>query len=146
MKKFLLMALMLLLASCATTSVKKYPHLTLDEVKKKCEPDESWNMSVLGLSSYVVLSQNCLNFKRLFIVRMDNKEYTEDIRKSTVELLKWHFIYFSENRADYDDVELEPGKVKWTLKKLKTEVDKSGEVITHFFDLTYKKIEPQKGK
>ena len=144
MKKLLLMALMLLLASCATTSAKKYSYLTMGEVEDKCKPDQSWNMSILGLRSYVVLSQGCLSFERLLIIRMDNESYTEEIRNSTIEVLKAHFIHFVDSRGYFEDVELGPGKVKWYLKRLKTEIDKG--VITHFFDLTYKKADPQKGQ
>ena len=146
MKKLLLMALMLLLASCATTSVKKYPHLTFDEVRDKCEPDQEWSMNVLGLHSFVVVSQDCLNIKRLWIVRMDTSFYTEEIRNYSVEVLKAHFIHFAETNGVWDDADLQPGKVKWALKKLKTEVDEFEGIVTYFFDLTYKKIEPQKGK
>ena len=143
MKKFLLMALALLLASCATTNVKTYPHLTFDEVKDKCEPDQEWSMNVLGLSSYVAVSQDCLNFKRLFIIRMDSSFFTEDVRNSTVEVLRAHFIHFADERGAFDDKELQPGMVKWALKKLKTEVDTEEGTITYFFDLTYKKIKPE---
>jgi len=138
MKKFLLMVSVLFMASCAT--VTKYPQLTMDKVKEICEPGERWSINVIGLSTYATVSLDCLEFKRLFIVRLDHGVFTEEIRQKTVELLKLHFIQFSDNRTDRGENEPAQGTVKWSLRELKTEVDKHKGVVTYFFDLTFKVI------
>ena len=140
MKKLLLATLALILGSCATINSKQYTNLTLDNIVKECKPDQIWNLSTLGMPAQITISSDCLSIKKLFLVQIRSEDYTEDIRKHTVELLKLHYLYFNKNQAAPSKKDPPPGTVEWKLKELKKEVNSEANVTTYFYELTYVEV------
>ena len=138
MKKFLLLALMFFVASCATLYTNKHPQLTIEKVQKTCPPAESFRLDVMGLTAYAVIADDCSSVKRLLVIGLDAEE-SEEMRKHSLKILELRFIGFMNERPNrYNADAPEPGTVKWSIRKLKKETNKNW--VSHFYELTYKKV------
>ena len=140
MKKLIISLLLAtFIISCATAQVNKPdPHssISIENIKKKCEPSENWNVNVLGTSAFVLRFNDCLDIKTLLVISTDTENLTNKIRRSSIDLLAIHYIEYLK-RPDSTS-----GKVKnlnkiYSIKKIKEELDK--EWLTYFFKITYKK-------
>lgn len=149
MKNMLICSLMAFsMITCATATKKPlldpYSQITVENVKK-CEPAESWRVMPMGLPGIVLLFKDCLKINQLVVISVDDEEYTEKIRNESVDLLAEHFIYFLDHKKDSHEKDASkdstPVVLKWTLRKIKREVNFGFE--TYFYILSSKKIKTE---
>jgi len=138
-KKLIIFILMTIMISCATTQTanKKpdpYIHITVDNVKRnKCQPSENWNVGIMGIPAIVLLFEDCLKIKLLLVIATDNENVTENIRRSSIDLISLHYMEYLKRSNESKET-----KKIWSIKKVKEESDDGW--LTYFFKLTYKTI------
>ena len=133
-KKLLLMFLLLpFAAACATTSpAPKYPQLTAESLKKQCEPDERYDVPVLGVRTLFVRTNNCLGVKSLMVVLMANSDATEAIRDLSASLIVKHYLLWLESSEHAVE-----GK-EWLAKQVKKENNEKDSQLVYYFILESK--------
>ena len=147
---FLTPLLMVFAVSCATTAIETpgpdpYTHITVENVKKDCQAEESWQVNPFGLPGLVLMFKDCLGIPRLVVITVqakngDDEIYTEEIRKESAKLLALHYTHFMDRRGDHKESIVskgDPAGVKWSLKKIKEEFNDGWE--THFYTLSFRK-------
>ena len=135
MKKLIILLLAMFAVSCATTQqLDRYPRMTVENVKNDCQVEENWNVAVLGMPALVLRFDNCINLKMLLVVASDNEVLTEEIRRSSMELLSKHYVEYLK-RTDAS----EERKRNWIIEKVKEENSEGW--TTYFFKITYKEVD-----
>lgn len=133
MKKILLSALMLFVASCATVK-PQHPNLTVKNVTKNCDATEKWSMSVMGVGTIVAIYDDCFSYEKLLMIPVQKLDgHKAIIQVLTAELTKNHFLYFMHEREEYI------GKYKWHTEKIKTELEENWTAF--YYKLIQEKIE-----
>lgn len=117
--KYLALFLLLFLVSCRghatnTTSPvdSKYDYITAekaDEAMRECEPSQRWFMHIGGVSALISQTSDCLNVDNLLIMATPNDEYTNEIRRQSLNLLGLHFLEHLK-RSEPDHV--------WSLEQI----------------------------
>jgi len=132
MKKILLSALMLCMASCATLQTK-HPQLTAENVAKNCQVSEKWQMSLMGVYTYVIIHNDCYDHKRLLVIVVEKLEgHKAPIQKLTSQLVLNHFLYFMHEREEYKN------KYVWNIQPVKTELEENWTVFYYNLEQTKK--------
>jgi hypothetical protein len=138
MKKLIISLLLtIFMVSCATVQNKKpdpYPQISIENIKNKCEPSETWTIGILGLPAFVLRFDNCLDVNFLLAVSADTENLTKEIRHSSINLLALHYLeylkQFDENKNK-----------KYSIKKIKEELGEGW--VTYFFAITYKETKEE---
>jgi len=127
MKKVLMILCGSLLGvGCATTTKKElHPDLTMNNVEKKCDPDEFWRVQVLTTPSVVVRFSKCMKYESLLVVSVPNTADTKKIRHLVSELILQQYLSYLE-RTDKGNL--------WAAETIKTAVEK--EWRTRYFLLS----------
>ena len=127
MKKVLMILCASLLGvGCATTTKKElHPDLTMNNVEKKCDPDEFWRVQVLTTPSVVVRFPKCMKYESLLVVSVPNTADTKKIRHLVSELILQQYLSYLE-RTDKANL--------WAAENIKTAVEK--EWRTRYFLLS----------
>tara|TARA_R100000152_G_C6775679_1_gene204252 strand:+ start:257 stop:652 length:396 start_codon:yes stop_codon:yes gene_type:complete len=130
MKKILLSALMLCMASCASIQVKQ-SHITVDNLAEKCQISERWDMSLMGVGAIVGIYSNCYEYNKLLMIIVQKKPtHAAEIQTLTGKLLLKHFLWFAHQRDE---------KHNWKVKPIKTELGENWTVF--YYDLIQSKKE-----
>ena len=100
MKKVLMILCASLLGvGCATTTKKElHPDLTMNNVEKKCDPDEFWRVQVLTTPSVVVRFPKCMKYESLLVVSVPNTADTKKIRHLVSELFGTMGLEFTRGK------------------------------------------------
>jgi hypothetical protein len=117
------------MVSCATTQdhqLKKYSNLTVENVVNTCTSVENWRGGILGVNTWVLRFNNCLNVKFLLAVSIDINAVTEEIRNSSVDLILLHFTEYLNREKDTNVL---------SIKEVKTERDDTW--VTFFYEITF---------
>tara|TARA_R110000824_G_scaffold67377_2_gene174444 strand:+ start:2971 stop:3447 length:477 start_codon:yes stop_codon:yes gene_type:complete len=134
MKKYLLLStLILFMSGCATLHSNKYSQITLDNVQKKCQSDESWQLNLLGLTAHVIVLEECLGVKKLLVIAIDADEKSKEARQHSLKLIELRYIEFTNNRDGKNQT------LRWSIKKIKGQSGNGWH--NHFYELTSKKLE-----
>ena len=133
--RYLLIALLLMSAACATTKVNEtkpdYSHLTVEDVTKQCETKNNWAFGVLGARVLAYQFNTCLGRDDLILLGGDVEAYTDKVRRSTLELAVLHFQIYLKEKVD-------PTKI-WTTTRLKEEISNGG--LVYFYKITSQSID-----
>jgi hypothetical protein len=134
--KYLLIAFLLVTnLSCATTQVSEtkpdYSHLTIQKITEQCEMKNNWIFSVLGAGVRASQFDNCLGISSLVVIGVDVTAYTEDVRRSTLELSRLHFQHYLKQKVDENK--------SWNVIKIKEE--NSNGALIYFYTISSQNIE-----
>ena len=117
MKKILIIAMLLFVASCATTKTAstEYDHITLEKAHSAladCDDTNGgrWWMNIGGMQVAVLHLSNCLKINEILVMISDTDKFTSEIRRYSYKVLGLHFLEFmSKSRPDKT----------WSLKRIK---------------------------
>lgn len=113
MKKILIVLLLLLFGSCATTQQKlkhRYSNVSLEGIQNSCDTDNRWWMHLGGYSVVVLQFDNCLGVDNMLVMIAPADKFTHEIRSASYNLLGLHYLEFL-NTTKSDRL--------WSLKMIK---------------------------
>lgn len=137
MKKLLIATFLLFLTTCAAVRapvVDPYSHISVDTIKEACGADEFWNVGVLGMHGLVMRFNNCLNVKALLAIATDSSIHSEQIKRSSIDLLAMHYVEYLKQQK----TKKEHNRI-YNIKKIKEENSEGW--LTYFFEISFTTIE-----
>jgi hypothetical protein len=115
---FLLLIIASFFASCATQrsfDKKTMENLNLDNITKaQCKAENMWSVPVMGISTTMVVYENCVGVNKLTMIVVDSANTTKELDSATADLINMRYIHYLNYRSE--------GTKTWTAEKIKTEV------------------------
>jgi|10_taG_2_1085330.scaffolds.fasta_scaffold18703_4 hypothetical protein len=108
MKKLILLLMIVMMASCATTSAPvevedPYATLTIEKVSKFCRPVNVWNVGILQNPAIIVTYEDCLEIEELLIVMAPVMTGHEELGITIVKVVQLSYVqYLTESDKDND--------------------------------------------